>query len=122
FLRIADEHLKMCPSRLEKPAIQRTRVSALRVVGPHWKKARCGFRVSADEHCVSHKKTVQSLLILEGRRIALDPPGPGRKVRTPQGAMPRNPGSARDTRGRAPRNRGSTESATENRPPLAQAG
>ena len=38
-------------------------------------------------------------LVLEGRRIA---PGasPGRKVRTPQGVMPRNSGLTGDTRGR----------------------
>ena len=56
-------------------------------------------------------------LISEGRRIA---PGasPGRKVRTPQGAMPRNPvfrpGYTREGLAKAV----STDSATENKPPV----
>ena len=54
-------------------------------------------------------------MVLEGRRTASGA-SRERKVRTPKGAMPRNPGLfGRDTRGRTPTFcRGSTDSATEN--------
>ena len=66
--------------------------------------------------------------ILEGRRIAsVRFGGPGRKVRTPKGAMPRNPASLASAGALLTIHAGgtlqgvSTESATENIPPLAQA-
>ncbi len=54
--------------------------------------------------------------VLEGRRVARGG-SRGRKVRTPQGAGPRNSGQAGDTRGRSRRKAWSTDSATENKPP-----
>ncbi len=58
---------------------------------------------------------VRLVMVLEGRRTAFGA-SQKRKVRTPKGAMPRNPGlCGRDTRGRTPMfHQGSTDSATEN--------
>jgi len=51
-------------------------------------------------HCLRSLATASILtLVLEGRGIALGA-SRGRKVRTPQGVMPRNSGLAGDTRGR----------------------
>ncbi len=66
--------------------------------------------------CLSVLRVAARLgMVLEGRRTASGA-SRTRKVRTPKGAMPRNPGpSGRDTRGRTPAVcRGSTDSATEN--------
>gem|GEM_PF-1810838 len=76
---------------------------------PRWAKCRLA-RAASVPHLAG---------VLEGRRVARGG-SRGRKVRTPQGAGPRNSGQAGDTRGRSRRKAWPTDSATENKPPGSQ--
>ena len=70
-----------------------------------------------------HPAAPYAFWIPEGRRVALGA-SRGRKVRTPQGATPRNPGSAGDTLGRLDREvrRRTVPQRTYRRTPVARPG
>jgi len=71
--------------------------------------------------CLLYTHSPITLAVILGRRRIASRASGRRKVRTPQGAMPRNPDFDREyTREAEPRG-SSTESATENKPPRASA-